>query len=317
MTHDPDVIFNRLLARGRLRHLQLLASVAEAGSLQRAAPQVGMSQPAATQALADLEELLGSPLFERHARGVRLTRFGEAVVPVARNILQALRASTETLVSLQAGAQDFLRLGAIPAAANALLADVLPAFLSRHPGLRIELIEESSGHLLPELAAGRLDALLCRRPREPNPRWHFEALAHDRSVLVVASGHPFASLPAVPFQALVGVVWILPHAGMGVRLQFDDLWAGEPERPLVHPLTTTSLSVILQVLRLESAVCLIPASIARPLLQAGLLAVLQVADGRMPGALDDLGLLTNALEDPAALRELRAALQVAGGLRRA
>jgi len=71
MPTSPATLYARLLARARLRHLHLLVSVADHGSLKRAAEHVGMSQPAATQAIGELKRLLGAPLLERRARGMR------------------------------------------------------------------------------------------------------------------------------------------------------------------------------------------------------------------------------------------------------
>ncbi len=309
---DPGVLFNRLLARGRLRHLQLLAALADAGSVQRAATAVGMSQPAATQALADLEELLGASLFERHNRGVRPTALGDVVVPVARNVLQALRAATETLSALQAGAQAFLRLGCIPAAASGLLARALPALLQAQPGLQVELIEENMVHLLPELAAGRLDAVVCRRPQDVPAAWQFELLLRDEPMVVAAPGHPLAGPQPVPLADLVHWPWVLPPKGMGVRGYHDRLWAGHSQRPPLYPMATTALPVVLEVMRTTQAVCLMPQSIAQTLVDTGVAVALHVAlPESMESSLEGLGLLTTGLSDGPALAALRVRLRVA------
>ena len=67
------------LRRLKLRDLHVLDAVAEAGSMAKAAPRLGMSQPAVSRVVAELEHLLGVPLFDRTATGVELTRFGEAM----------------------------------------------------------------------------------------------------------------------------------------------------------------------------------------------------------------------------------------------
>jgi len=70
---SPAVLHERLLARLRLRHLKLVEALATHSHLRRAAEAVHISQPAATQMLRELESLFGMPLFERHARGMRIT----------------------------------------------------------------------------------------------------------------------------------------------------------------------------------------------------------------------------------------------------
>ena len=87
--HQPaSVLFNRLLARGRFRHVQVLAQLAELGSVRRTAEKVGMTQPGVTQILADLETLVGTPLFHRYARGVRPTAACADLLPLAHEGLR-------------------------------------------------------------------------------------------------------------------------------------------------------------------------------------------------------------------------------------
>ncbi|KAG0927951.1 hypothetical protein G6F31_017872 [Rhizopus arrhizus] len=160
----PATLLSRLLAKGRLRHLQLLASIADLGSIQQAANHIGLSQPAATHALADIEDRLGVRLVERHARGMRTTRSGQLMAECARGMLTTLRASTDSVAALREGAAGSLRLGAIPAASGGLLAERLPAFMTAHPDLHVEVVEGSREQLLPLAAGGSLD-MLFRMPR--------------------------------------------------------------------------------------------------------------------------------------------------------
>lgn len=307
-----EVLFNRLLVRGRLRHLHLVTALAQEGSVQRSAAAVGMSQPAATQALADLEQLLGVALFERHTRGVRLTRSGEAFVPVARNMLQALRAATEAISALEAGAQAFVRVGCIPAASSGILAQVLPELLAAQPGWRVELIEENTVHLLPELAAGRLDAVLCRRPKDMPGPWNFELLMKDAPVVVAIPGHPLAGQGAHALEALAQFPWVLPPEGVGVHDYFDSLWQGRGLFPPVYPLATTALAVILEVMRSAQALTLMPHSLAQSLIDNG---VVQVLDVQLPPfiefSLQGLGMLTVGSVDSPVIAELRRRLRAA------
>ncbi|RYF66566.1 MAG: LysR family transcriptional regulator, partial [Comamonadaceae bacterium] len=100
MSSPPSVLFSRLLNRARLKHLQLVVHIVERQSLQKAALAIGLSQPAATHALAEFEALLGSPVFERHARGMRLSPTGAAILPMVRNALQQLQACADTVGSM-------------------------------------------------------------------------------------------------------------------------------------------------------------------------------------------------------------------------
>lgn len=104
----PSVLFNRILGRVRLQHLQLSIAIADLQSLHRAASSIGLSQPAATHALVELESSLGGPLFERHSKGMRLTRLGEAVLPLLRASLVPLQAAAGNAALMQQGAASAL-----------------------------------------------------------------------------------------------------------------------------------------------------------------------------------------------------------------
>lgn len=275
---SPEVLLHRLLARGRLRQLQLLVALADCGSVQRAAQSMALSQPAATQALADLEALVGEALFERHARGVRPTAFGQVLLPMARSVVQSLRSATEGVAALQAGAQALLRLGCIPAGASGVLAATLPAWLRAHGGVQLDLVEDHSRHLLAELAADRLDALVCRAPPQMPGDWLFRALRDDQPALVAAAHHPLAGQTQVPWAAACAYPWLLPHRGMALREHLAALWSDAvPCSPPVHALCTTSLPVIAALLQDGHSMALSPRSVVGPWLASGQLVRLDVA----------------------------------------
>lgn len=273
VTPASSVLYARLVAKGRLRHLQLLVSIADSGGVRRAAEQIGMSQPAATQALADIEGLLGTPLFERHVRGMRLTAVGRAVVPMARNTLSALRASADTVHALQAGAGGVLRVGAIPAAVSGLLCRMLPSFSARHPDLRIEVVEATGEQLMADVMSGRVDMALCRRPAETPAPCSFEALAPDVPWIVAGRRHPLARKTKPTLADLRAAHWALPVHGIGVRDIFDALFeAPDAPKPALHPISSTSLPLVLEILRGDRVLSMVPRSLIAPFVQWGLVA---------------------------------------------
>ena len=86
MTLRSSVVLNRLLTRLRVRHIQVLVKLADLGNVKRAALAVGVSQPAATLLLADMERLIATPLFLRHSRGVTPTQMALDLLPLARSL---------------------------------------------------------------------------------------------------------------------------------------------------------------------------------------------------------------------------------------
>lgn len=255
------VLFTRLSTHGRLRQLHLLVVLEDCGSIARAAPQLHMSQSAATQALAEFERVVGMRLFERHARGLRPTPAGRALTAAARAALAALTEAAESLAAIHHGAASALRLGAMPAAAYALLPGLLDHFYAQHPNVHLELHEDTGARLLPMLTAGGLDAVFCRAPQDLPAGFVFEPLLEDEVVVVAATSHVLAGQAQVPLAALSGMRWILPVMNIQLRTIFDTQVLGQLHDVQWFPVSTVSLPVLEGLLQQPGAVSLLPRSI--------------------------------------------------------
>jgi molybdate transport repressor ModE-like protein len=261
MPASPSALYARLLGRARLRHLQLLVAVNDHGTLMRAAAHVGMSQPAATQAIGELERLLELPLFDRQPRGMRLSEAGQVLLPVVRQVLQALERSLQAMAALDEGARGLLRVGAIPAAMVRLVEASLPVLAERHPRLQLQVFESTPTQLLNELAAGGLDMILTRAPPDLGARFCFEPLASDEAVVIAGPGHPLADRSRVSLEDLVAYPWMSPPPGVRVRDLLDELFGGGA-RPTLHPVSTSSPMLVAALLADNRTLSLGPASVA-------------------------------------------------------
>lgn len=272
--------------------------MADESSLKRGAEDVCLSQPAATQALAELEGLLETELFERHAKGMRVTPSGEALTPAVRQMLKALRESTATLEALQQGATGLLRVGVIAAVATALLGERVLLFCRQRPRMRVEIIEGVQAELTQQLLAGSLSLGLGRRPVPVPQRLHFEPLRTDEAVVIAGPAHPLAGRSGLVLQDLLPYAWMRASRGLWVRGVFDDLFDRAGVRPLLHPMSVGSLGPLIEILRDHRTLALIPASLARTLCHWGLAVVI---DARLDTPRGELGALcpTGALDDPA------------------
>ncbi len=304
---SSEVLFSRLMAKSRLRHLQLLVAVADEGSLHRAAAVIGLSQPAATQALAELEDLLELPLFERHARGMRLAPAGTALIPVLRQALEALQASAETLAALREGVSGVLRIGAITAVASAVLGERVLRFCERHPAIRVEIVEDSAPHLMQRLLAGTLSGVLCRRPVPVPARLQFERLRADEATVLAGPGHPLAGRRGLALPDLAGYAWMRPPRGVWIREVFDDLFENAGITPRLHPVSTASLGPLPEILRDNRTVALAPATLARTLCRWRLVVALDLALDAPAG---EVGMLSDTtMQDDPLLAEFIDALR--------
>jgi len=145
-----------------LKQLRYFEAVAQEGHFGRAADLCAISQPALSVQIRDLEEALGAPLFERGARGVSLTTFGQALRGRCQSILRAV--DDLGAVAQAAGGGGTLRLGVIPTIAPYLLPRLLPALRSRFGDVEIAIRETLTPTLLSALQEGRIDLALLALP---------------------------------------------------------------------------------------------------------------------------------------------------------
>ncbi|WP_066341801.1 LysR family transcriptional regulator [Azohydromonas lata] len=185
----------------QLRHL---TSLAETGSFTRSAELLFITQPALSRSVAALEQELGQPLFDRVGRRSELTPFGREVVQRARQLLfeaDELAASGRQMSAGQAGR---LRLGLGSGPGALLMAPLLQAMATRHPGTVLE-IARGDIHLLEHaLRERRLDALVIdARSLSPAADLHVGSLAELRGAFMVREGHPLTRWTgALRFAAL-------------------------------------------------------------------------------------------------------------------
>lgn len=304
--HQPaSVLLNRLLARARFRHVQVLVQLAELGSVRRTAEAVGMTQPAVTQILADLERMLDLPLFQRHARGVRPTPACADVLPLARQMLLGLAASAEAVAARRGRGQGVVRLIASTASVNGLLVRALPVFNREAPAIQVQLKEAEIDDQMLAISRGEVDLVNCRQPAVVPEGWEFLPLLDDRLVVACAADHPLVRRRQLDWADLAGQRWLPAPAGSAARRRFDSimaLWAGEMH--LCQVITRTP-AMTWALLRQEPLLTLVPYCVVAQLVDLGELAVLRMREA-MP--LEPIGLMRPQQDSGAATARLSAFL---------
>ncbi len=150
----------------RLRQLSYLREIARAGGVMSAAPRLGVSQPALSRALANLERRVGVPLVERDGRGRRLTGEGEEVLAFAERVAAQVEDLREQLGERARGERGTLRVGMIDAASLYVLPGVVRDFAARFPGVDLRLSVDTSTTLLDRLRRFELDLAFVVGPAE-------------------------------------------------------------------------------------------------------------------------------------------------------
>lgn len=237
-----------------LKQLRYFEALARLGHFGRAADACAISQPALSMQIKELEEQLGAALFERGARQVWPTRFGEEFAARARDILR----SVDELGDLARAARDQLagrlRIGVIPTIAPYLLPTIIGNLTRMNAGLDIHVRETQTQKLIHELAEGRLDTAIVALPIS-EPSLTEVALFAEHFVLVRPAedeGKPVPNREALREMRLL--LLEEGHCFRDQALSFCNMQATQP-RELMDG---SSLSTLVQMVSAGIGITLIP-----------------------------------------------------------
>lgn len=185
-----------------LRLWRQFVAVADELHFGRAAKGLHMTQPPLTQAIAQLERLLGVRLFDRTKRSVQLTAPGQALLPQARELLARARSLPAQARAAAGGESGRLRIAFVSTVGFSLLPQWLQAFRARHPLVQLELIEATGDVQLPMLARGDVDAgCVLHSPGFAPPALQRLKVASEPLVLALPQAHPLADAPRLTLAA--------------------------------------------------------------------------------------------------------------------
>ncbi|MBS4044734.1 MAG: LysR family transcriptional regulator [Alphaproteobacteria bacterium] len=299
--------------RLRLRHLRLLDAVEAAGSLSRAAQQLGLSQPAATKILRELETVVGAALYERLPRGVRLTEAGHAVVERLRIGLMALdRALDQGLGDGRSVPRRRLSVGALPLATVDMLPQAVAQLRREGIDFDIEISEGTVPDMLAALRGRRIDCFIGRVDaatlRDPALRdLAATPLITEGLSFAASRRHPLARRRSVPLAELVAQAWVLAPLPSFTRVVVDQHFLDHGlslPRPVVESL---SFHTNLQIVGRSDLVTAAPFSAVAHYSRLGLVQSLRV--DREPVATPLLFLAHRETMALSSLQRLAAALQ--------
>jgi molybdate transport repressor ModE-like protein len=273
MSNTPPV--NQLLNRLRMRQVALLLAIGEHGTLRKASAELGMTQPAATKMVHELESALGQKLFERMGRGQRLSPAGTSVLRYFRGIRGTFESMGRELAELQLGSAGRLSIGSIMAPTQTLLTQAIVALKNAFPLLSVEVRVETSDRLHELLQEGVLDIALGRmRDANRGDDYLFDPLDNETLAIVVGVGHPLGNKKIVRFSDLVDYPWILQPPGSPMREVLEQefrIWHTSPPKGLIE---TASILITMNLISQTHMVGVMPLSIADNYAKHGLLTIL-------------------------------------------
>jgi LysR family hydrogen peroxide-inducible transcriptional activator len=238
------------------RQLRYFDALAKSRHFGRAAESVGVTQPALSMQIRELEALLGGPLLERGHGTPLLTPLGIEVAERAAAILSGLRDLEELAFAGSEILAGPLRLGVIPSVAPYLLPRLLPILAERYPQLKLTLREAITETIVDELKEGLLDAVIVSLPLEEPSLTEAEALT-DRFMLAVPAASPLAGKNRIAAEEIASDELLLLADGHCLRDQaLAVCHTIDPRR--LRSYGATSLTTILELVAAGQGVTLLP-----------------------------------------------------------
>ncbi|SDM53563.1 LysR family transcriptional regulator [Polaromonas sp. JS666] len=264
----------QLLNRLRMRQVALILAVGEHGTLRKASAELGMTQPAATKMIQELESALGQRLFERVGRGQKLTPAGASVLRYFRGMRGSVESMTRELAELEQGGSGRVSVGSIMAPSPNLLTQAIIALKKAYPLLSVDVTMDTSDRLFELLREGVLDVAIGRIRDEHRADYAFTPLENEALALVAGVKHPLAKKKTVKFADLLGYGWILQPHGSPMRevleQEFRMLQAPSPKGLIETASILTTTNLIAET----DMVGVMPESIAGTYARHGLLVIL-------------------------------------------
>lgn len=204
-----------------LRQLTALVTVAEVGSVTKAAQLLHLVQPAVTRQIRTLEEEVGVPLFDRTRQGMTLTPAGEVLVERARRALHELElARTEIRPADRGEVTGIVRVGLLESVLDVLAEPLATAVVRRHPGIELRILTAYSGYLRDWLDSGDIDLSLLYNLDDPASLTVIPLL-REPLWAVAPPGAGLSPSSPVPWEKVLAQPLVLPVTGHGLRALID------------------------------------------------------------------------------------------------
>jgi DNA-binding transcriptional LysR family regulator len=202
---------DRIGSRMKLQDLHVLMTVAQAGSMGKAARILNTTQPNVSRAIGDLEYALGVRLLDRHRQGVEPTECGRALLSCGTAVFDDLRQGVKRIEFLADPTAGEVRIGSTAFLAASFVSALIDKLSRRHPRIAFQLVTGYVEPLHRELTERRVDLLIVRSPgRNTDDRLDFEFLFEDRYVLVAGATNPWARRRNIQISELADESWVLP-----------------------------------------------------------------------------------------------------------
>ncbi|TMR07318.1 LysR family transcriptional regulator [Actinomadura soli] len=203
-----------------VKQLKALVTVAEVGSVTRAAEVLHLVQPAVTRQIRTLERDLGVALFERTRQGMRPTDAGVILLERARRALNELERARAEIQPAPGAVTGIVTIGLLDSAGDLLAEPLVSAIARDHPGIDLRVLTAYSGHLRQWLDDGDLDLSLLY-DLDGTPSLNVRPLVREKLWAVAPPPDGLRAATPVPFEQVASHPLVMPAAGHGLRALID------------------------------------------------------------------------------------------------
>jgi len=205
-----------------LDQLRIFVEVAERGHVTRAAEALGMSQSAASAAIATLEDSYQTKLFDRVGRGIQLTETGRLFLREARAVLDRASMARSALQELAGDNAGPVAIAASHTIATYWLPRRLAAFHAANPRVRLNVVIRNTHEVESAVVEGEVNIGLVEGPTA-HPALIRQPIDQDHFVLVVGANQPPLPVDASGRLDLRAITWVIREEGSGTRRGLEDL----------------------------------------------------------------------------------------------
>jgi DNA-binding transcriptional LysR family regulator len=203
---------DRIGRRMKLQHLHVLMTVAQAGSMKKAAALLNTSQPAISRSIAELEHTIGVRLLDRNTQGIELTEYGRAMLKHGVAAFDELKQGLKNIEFLADPGAGEVSIGSSPYIAEIFVSAVTKRLCRRYPRIVFHLVTaEETDRLHREMSDRKVDLLIARRAGLfTDEKFGFELLYDSSFVVVAGTRNPWVRRRHIALADLVEESWVLP-----------------------------------------------------------------------------------------------------------
>jgi DNA-binding transcriptional LysR family regulator len=254
---------DRIGRRLKLKDLHTLQTIAEVGSMARAAKLLALSQPAISKAIAEMEHAVGTALLERSSQGVELTESGRILVARGRVIFDEVREGLKDIEAVADPTQGDLRIGAADPL-TVVVAEIITQLFSKYPRITYQVTVSDATTTLRQLRDRELDVVLTRwNPATTPDDLSYEVLFHSALAVFANKDHPLVKRKNLKLKDLMGEQWTLspPDSYLG-RFVADIFRRNKLELPR-SIVTAISIHMRVNLLASGNFISVLPTTILR------------------------------------------------------